>query len=453
MLFNIQSALATLLLPGEPLLVGVSGGPDSVALLSLLVEGSWRPHVCHLNHQLRGSESDADAEFVRTLADHYQLPVTIDSRDIPAVAAGRKLSVEDAARRVRLEFFAEVAARTGITKLALAHTADDQVETFLMRLLRGAGVPGLVGIWPERKLGSLRVIRPLLKVRRSEIIEYLNNKKFSYRTDPSNLDTRFTRNRVRHELLPMLERDFNPAIREVLLRTAEILRDEDFYLLKHVAQTYYMRTSHDDALQVAKLREFPVAVQRRLIRFWLGGEDESGQRFTFDHIEAVRELVASDSPSAELHLPDDLIVYREYEWLRKSPREELLPVQGCWPFKMDGDTVIRELGATLVSHPERSEGALSKQEGTECFDANALGNKLFVRTWKEGDRFQPLGMTESKKLQDFFVDEKVPRRQRGRVPLLCASDGRIAWVAGVRIAEPFKVTEGTRRILRISFKG
>ncbi len=453
MLSNIQSALATLLLPSEPLLIGVSGGPDSVALLSLLVEGGWRPHVCHLNHKLRGAESDADAEFVRTLAERYQLPVTIESRDVAALAAERKLSLEDAARNARLGFFADVAARTGITKLALAHTADDQVETFLMRLLRGAGVPGLVGIWPERKLGSLRVIRPLLKVRRGEIIEYLADKKIAYRTDASNLDTRFTRNRIRHELLPMLERDFNPAIREVLLRTAEILRDEDFYLLKHVAQTFYMRTSREDALQVAKLRDFPVAVQRRLIRFWLGGEDESGQRFTFDHIEAVRELVASDSPGAELHLPDDLIVYREYEWLRKGSREELSPVQGRWPFKMDGDTVIRELGATLSCHPERSQGALSKQEGTECFDADAMGSDPFVRTWQAGDRFQPLGMNDLKKLQDFFVDEKIPRRQRGRVPLLCASDGRIAWVAGVRIAEPFKVTERTRRILRVSFKG
>jgi tRNA(Ile)-lysidine synthase len=167
----------------------------------------------------------------------------------------------------------------------------------------------------------------------------------------------------------------------------------------------------------------------------------------------VRELVASHSPSAELHLPDDLIVYREYDWLRKSSCDELSAVQGRWPFKLDGDTVIRELGATLICHPEQSEGALSRQEGTECFDADAMGSEPFVRTWQEGDRFQPLGMNESKKLQDFFVDQKVPRRQRGRIPLLCASDGRIAWVVGVRIAEPFKVTEKTRHILRISFKG
>src|SRR5262249_54054680 len=142
-------------------------------LLDILVELGWRPHACHLNHQLRGADSDADAEFVRQLAARYDVPVSIEAVEVTPD--------EDSARRARQEFFARVAARTGIKKLALAHTADDQVETFLLRLLRGAGVPGLVGIWPERQLGTLRVIRPLLKVRRTEILEYLASKKLTYR--------------------------------------------------------------------------------------------------------------------------------------------------------------------------------------------------------------------------------------------------------------------------------
>jgi len=460
MLAKVQQAFASLLLPGEPLLAGVSGGPDSVALLDLLVAGGWRPHVCHLNHQLRGAESGADAEFVRQLANSYGLLCTIEHRDVAAFAAEQKLSLEEAARRARIGFFTDVAARAGANKLALAHTADDQVETFLLRLLRGAGVPGLVGIWPERKLGPLRLVRPLLKVRRLEVLEYLADKHLSYRTDSSNFDPRFTRNRIRHELLPALERDFNPAICDVLLRTAEILRDEDFYLLKHVAETFYLRASRDDALQAAKLAEYPAAVQRRLVRFWLGGEDESGPRFAFDHVEAVRELAASKSPSAEVDLPGGLVVYREYEWLRKAVREELAPVKGRWELNLDGETRIAELGARFdcrgaVCGPAQvlriAENDMKGQ--AESFDAEALGNQPFVRTWSEGDRFQPLGMKEPKKLQDFFVDEKIPRRRRGRVPLVCAADGRIAWVVGVRIAEPFKVTENTRRILRVSFQG
>ncbi len=430
MLSNAQAALAKMLEPGEALLVGVSGGPDSVALLDVLVKAGWRPHVCHLNHQLRGAESDADAEFVRRLAGQYGLPSTIESHKVAAD--------EDSARRARQEFFARAAERTGVHKLALAHTADDQVETFLQRLLRGAGVPGLVGIWPERQFGALRVIRPLLTVRRAEILEYLATEKLSYREDASNADTRFTRNRIRHELLPLLEREFNPAIRDVLLNTAEILRDEDFYLLHHVAQRFYMAVCQNDAVNVKALANCPVAIQRRVLRFWLGGDSETGPGFGFDQIEAVRRAALGDSPSAEIDLPDDLVVYREYEWLQKADRRELEPVRGRWPLSLSGETTIGELGVKFVIG----------EEG-ERFDADALGDGLFVRTWENGDRFQPLGMSEGKKLQDFFVDEKVPRRRRGRVPLVCVADGRIAWVVGCRIAEPFKVAERTRRVARV----
>ncbi len=432
----MQAALAKTLAPGEALLVGVSGGADSVALLSVLVEVGWQPHVCHLNHQLRGADSDGDAEFVRQLATRYGLPSSIE-----ACTVARD---EDSARRARQEFFGRVAERTGLKKLVLAHTADDQVETFLMRLLRGAGVPGLVGIWPERQLGTLRVIRPLLKVRRLEIMEYLTAKKLSYREDKSNADTRFTRNRIRHELLPLLEREYNPAIRDVLLSTAEILRDEDFYLLHHVAQRFYMAACQNDAVNVKTLANYPTAIQRRVLRFWLGGDSESGPSFTFGQIEAVRHAALGDAPSAAIDLPDDLVVYREYEWLQKAQRKDLEPVKGKWALSLSGETIIRELGVRFVLECG-DESAHPK----ERFDAAALGEGLFVRTWENGDRFQPLGMSETKKLQDFFVDEKVPRLQRGRVPLVCTADGRIAWIVGQRIAEPFKVNDDTCRILRM----
>jgi tRNA(Ile)-lysidine synthase len=436
MLSKVHAALAKTLAPGEVVLIGVSGGRDSVALLSVLVKLGWRPHVCHLNHQLRGVDSDGDAEFVRQLATQYGLPSTIEACTVAAD--------EDSARRARQEFFGRVAESTGVKKLVLAHTADDQVETFLLRLLRGAGVPGLVGIWPERQLGLLRVIRPLLKVQRLEIMEYLAAKNLSYREDKSNTDTRFTRNRIRHELLPLLEREYNPAIRDVLLNTAEILRDEDFYLLHHIAQRFYMAACQNDAVNVKTLASYPIAVQRRVLRFWLGGDSESGPSFTFDQIEAVRHAALGDSPSAAIDLPDDLVVYREYEWLQKARRKDLERVEGKWSLGLTGETVIRELGVRFVL--ERVDSSPYPQES---LDADALGEGLVVRTWENGDRFQPLGMTETKKLQDFFVDEKVPRLRRGRVPLVCTADGRIAWVVGQRIAEPFKVTDGTRHVLHL----
>jgi tRNA(Ile)-lysidine synthase len=357
MLAKVQSSLKKLRKTDEPLLVGVSGGADSVALLHALVELGYRPHVCHLNHRWRGAASDADAEFVRQLAKQLGLPVTIGR--LPSVVVGgvsnpdrrrgksrlKTAPTEDSARRARFAFFERVAKKTGIGTLVLAHTADDQAETFLMRLLRGAGTTGLSGIWPERRIGKLRVLRPMLNVSRKEVLKYIAARKLKFREDASNADRRFLRNRIRHELLPLLERDYNPGIRDVLRRTAEIFR--------------------------AEVERDPVASERRKIRRELGS-----------------------------------LSFRQVEELRKQP-----------------------------------------QQLTERFDADVLGEPLTVRTWRPGDRFQPLGMNGTKKLQDFFVDAKVPREERTRVPLLCAADGRIAWVVGYRIAEPFKVTERTRRVL------
>ena len=467
MLEKARTTLAQLLAPGEPLLVGVSGGADSVALLHALVQLGRKPHVCHLNHQLRGADSDADAEFVRQLAQKHGLPFTIEKRDVAALVAERKLSLEDAARRARHEFFAAVAERTGIKTLALAHTADDQVETFLLRLLRGAGATGLSGMEVERQLGGVRVIRPLLGVRRSEILKYLAAEKLPWREDASNADVRFTRNRIRHVLLPLLEREFNPAVRDTLLRTAEILRDEDSYLTRHVSDAIYSPDYCGEGIDVEAFRGWLPAVQRRVVRLWLGlGVDPTSAGF--EHIEAVRELAVSDSPSAEVHLPEDLVVYREYEELKKARRKELEPVTGKWPLAIDGETVIRELGVKFICHsdpasagegsrllPKKAllpERRAQNDKQSECFDVDAIGDSPFIRTWQEGDHFQPLGMSGEKKLQDFFVDEKVPRRIRGRTPLLCAADGRIAWVVGMRIADPFKIGKTTRRILRILVK-
>jgi tRNA(Ile)-lysidine synthase len=375
LLAKLKSALKK---PGEPLLIGVSGGPDSVALLHALVKLGYRPHVCHLNHRWRGVASDADAAFVRALAVKLGLPVTIGSRKVP--------HTEAAARQARQEFFERVAKKTGIRTLALAHTADDQVETFLLRLLRGAGTTGLGAMWPERRIGKLRVVRPMLEVSRKEVLKYLSAEGLKYREDASNADRRFLRNRLRHELLPLLERDYNPGIRSVLRRTAEILR--------------------------AEAAKEPVAAQRREIRRQLGN-------LNFRQVEEVRKKLAGQLPV-------------------KAPGKTRIPALG----------IVLEC-AGLTAPCRIRKGGLKPPHSTEYFDADALGDRLIVRTWRDGDRFQPLGMKGEKKLQDFFVDEKVPRRERGLVPLLCAADGRIAWIIGHRMAEPFKVTTRTKCILRV----
>jgi tRNA(Ile)-lysidine synthase len=258
----------------------------------------------------------------------------------------------------------------------------------------------------------------------------------------------------------MLEREFNPSVRDVLCRTTEILRDEDYYLLHHVAQRFYMTACREDAVNVKALNGMPPAVQRRVIRFWLGSENELGRAVGFDQIESIRHLAASDNPSGELHLPDDLVVYREYDRLCKAKRTDLEPLAAAWPLQIPGATTILELGVTIHAEletvPSESPTEICNrynkdpvQRTEEVLDAGVLGAGVVVRTWREGDRFQGLGMTGEKKLQDFFVDEKVPRRQRLRVPLVCAADGRIAWVAGYRMADPFKVTAQTKSAVRL----
>jgi tRNA(Ile)-lysidine synthase len=241
----------------------------------------------------------------------------------------------------------------------------------------------------------LTVVRPLLGVTRKEVLKYLSAHGLKWREDASNRDTRFLRNRVRHELLPLLEREYNPKIRDVLRRTAEVFR--------------------------AEAAGEPAAAERRAIR-----------QLSFAQVEELRKL---------------------------ARKVDLSRLTGGWELKLDGKTKIKELGASFVVAAASSPRLARFNRGgdaaptTECFDAAILGKQLFVRTWRAGDRFQPLGMKGEKKLQDFFVDEKVPRERRGRVPLLCAADGRIAWVVGYRIAEPFKVTPRTKRVLRIRFEG
>jgi tRNA(Ile)-lysidine synthase len=362
------------------ILVGVSGGADSLALLDALVRLGWRPHVCHLNHRWRGAASEADAAFVRQLARQRGLPVTIATlrRRNPAVPP-----TEAAGREARLAFFERVARKTGISTLVLAHTADDQAETVLMRLIRGAGPTGLAGIAAERRLGKLRVVRPLLEVTRAEVLQYLAAHGLKWREDATNRDRRYLRNRIRQELLPLLERDYNPGIRDVLRRTAEIFR--------------------------AEAAAEPAAGERREIRRQLGA-------LRFRQVEEIRKRWA-----------------------------------GPWPVNLRGVTRLPQLGIRLTTDsPLRCNICYTKiGDSGAVLDAVAVGRRPFVRTWREGDRFQPLGMKGAKKLQDFFVDEKVPRQNRGRVPLVCATDGRIAWVVGYRIAEPFKVTPQTKRVLRM----
>jgi tRNA(Ile)-lysidine synthase len=448
---------------GESLLVGVSGGPDSVALLDALMQ--LRPEssgvkVCHLNHLLRGKASDEDAEFVRQLAAKYDLPAEIRSRDVKQLAAEKKISIEMAARAARLEFFLETAHRTGIWKIALAHTADDQAETVLLRLIRGGGRDGLAAMEPLSHYGSkLVLMRPMLTVWRSEVMDYLRERSLSFREDETNRDETILRNRVRHTLLPLLEREFGASVKEAIRRTADILGEEN-RLLEQMAKARLERIQVGEQLDVRKLMLEDVALQRRIVRRWLMSF-ESSSSLTMERIEAILWLASESAGTSRVDLGGGNSVARIYdklvfirsdeEWALPPPplAEATLLVPDSLHVVLLGFRFSAQLVPLEVWLTAQQAG-LAAQSLTAYFDADALPQPFFtLRAWCEGDRFQPLGMSGEKKLQDFFVDEKVPQPQRSRVPLLVCGE-RIAWVVGYRIAEWAKVTEKTTRVVNVT---
>ena len=344
--------------------VGVSGGTDSVALVSVLKELGYAVHIAHLNHQLRGAESDKDEMFVRALADKLNVPITVESTNVQALAENSGLSIEMAARQARHNFFATF----GDLPIALAHHADDQAETFLLKLARGAGSEGLGGMDYEQQIGSIRLIRPMLDIRRAQIEAWLTSKNIPWREDSSNADERFLRNRVRHTVLPLLEKELNPNIRNNILRTMEILRAENEWMNAVLA---------DSPLPDSDL---PLAAQRRILRKWLfnNGAEEAG----FDAVEQILALMAKGEGTTVYELNDSQRVIVEYGTPRfEEVTDEPKPQ---WILQTEQGTGWRR---------DHGQGP-GRLPAEASFDAQRIGeHSLQVRTVKPGDRIAPLGMT------------------------------------------------------------
>lgn len=422
-----------LLAVGDSVVVAVSGGADSVALLDVLVHLTdlrLRLMVAHLNHALRGRESDEDEAFVHSLAARYGLPVVSKTVDVKALGQRERLSLEDAGRRARYAFFDEVAARNGARCIALGHHGDDQAETVLMRLLRGSGTAGLCAIAPCTAAG--RYVRPLLTVTRTEIEAYLLRCSLSFRVDRSNTDTRLLRNRIRHELLPTLH-TYNPAISERLAVTAELLQ-EDEALLERLATEAFARHRAGDAgeqaLVVSGLRQEQRGLRLRLYRHALLLARGDLQRISSRHLFAIDRMILHDRPQAALDLPDGLRVERCYDRIlfrRDQGEEEVTPYafpvtgSGTYPLPGGGNLTV-SMGASPLASGNRLQA---------CFDLHKAPFPWLVRSFLPGDRFAPFGMCGSKKVKKLFIDNKVPSAVRLRIPLLFCGPV-LLWVAGMR---------------------
>lgn len=449
--------------PG-PLLVGVSGGVDSVCLLHILAILSDRMnfdlHVAHLNHQLRGDESDADAEYVRRLARDLHVASTIDKRDVQEYQLTHRCSLEEAAREIRYAFFSEVAESLGGNTVAVAHTANDQAETILMHMIRGTGLSGLRGMrplsrWnlPDGKL--LTVVRPLLDASREETETYCAIHELNPRYDSSNRSLEYLRNRIRAEIMPKLL-DYNPNIVESLSRMAHIVADDIAFLDAEVAQA--SETAIEEFPQGILLdnKEFSAlspAVGRHLLRTSLKRLLGSLRDIELVHIESILDTLTHPA-GKQLSLPYGLTFYGDYEksiiTQGENPLALLPPFSGEYPLNIPGKTVISGWQVTAEVIEKKCEVKASDQL-TAHLDFDVTGNNLFIRSRQDGDRFQPLGMHDSKKMQDFMVDSKIPRAWRDRVPLVCTRD-QIVWVVGWRIDNRVRVTESTRQTLRLEFE-
>jgi tRNA(Ile)-lysidine synthase len=441
---------------GDRVLVGVSGGPDSTALLYVLnalkKEYGLELFVAHLNHMIRKTSAPKDALFVKRTAEKLNLPVVIESKDVPKAAKERRRSLEEAARVLRYEFFKEVLGKYQAQKVATAHTLNDQAETVLMRILRGSGGVGLSGIPP---VSEGYIIRPLIETPRSEIEEFLRMKGVDWVEDSSNWARDFLRNRIRLELIPELEK-YNPRIKKTLARTAKLLRTEEDFIKKEAVKklgSVFTISEQDELIgTTTRYKTIPEAIRLVVLRLAVEKLKGSLRKITSDHIFSVDELLHSQTPSGEISLPDGIVVIKGYDLFLVTRKSELMREfsyrihsTGKWSFP----EVEFEVEITKVKRP-------SKDKSIGFFDADTVEFPIEVRNFRPGDRFIPLGMKTSrsgvspiepgikrdfvvsaqsnegsqrttKKVKRFFIDEKVPRFLRNRIPIFL-SKGKIMLV-------------------------
>ncbi|MBW4056413.1 MAG: tRNA lysidine(34) synthetase TilS [Proteobacteria bacterium] len=421
--------------PGDTLVVAFSGGADSSALLDILsrLPGyNLNLIAAHLNHCLRGVESDADEDFCREVASRYKILFEAQRIDIKGMASDLRLNLEDAGRRARIEFLDEINRKYQGAAVVLAHHADDQAETVLMRLLRGSGMTGLSGMTHRNARGY---VRPLLEISRSEIEQYLHCCGLKWREDASNSDIVYVRNRIRHQLLPLLE-EYNPAIRSCLAATASILDGDETLLREMTEQAYsdlFRREKGSCVCSVAQLGLLNPALQRRLLRRAFKQLAENLEGVSQRHIDAIGDMIVSERPNSRLMLPHGVMAVREYDRFAltyaddnmvENDGELLITEPGCYHLPQGGYLTVALCGTTTFPvHPDCA-----------YFDLDKTPLPWLVRTFRPGDRIIPFGMNGRKKVKNIYVDRKIPLSRRSRIPLLFCGENLI-WIVGVCASE------------------
>jgi tRNA(Ile)-lysidine synthase len=457
--------------PYDSLVVGVSGGPDSVALLKILHTLNLAKNlhlrllVAHFNHQLRGRSSDEDAEFVQNLSKDLSLPFFLKSVNIQKVSDQTKSSIEETARRERYKFFMEVSQTQNAISVAIGHNADDNVETLLHRIIRGTGLLGLGGIPVKRPLienSTVQLIRPLLFTWKREIIAYLEREQINYRTDVSNYDVLYLRNKIRLELIPFLESQFNPNIKNTLMQLCQIFKVNNEYLSSE-AEKILMNLTVDDtndsySINACFLMEQPRILQHVVLQKILNIMKVPLKEITYEHYIKILEEIITVGRGRYFQLPGKLYLWYEHGILHF--KEEVLPEPKPFitetPIQMPGTTLIPPLGKIVSEILDVQDFSLKEYRKTktkyeEVFDLQSIMMPLMVRLRKKGDTILPLGIRGHKKLKDLFIDKKIPVKERNTIPII-TMNGQPIWVVGIGIDNRVKVNPDTKKILKLTFQ-
>lgn len=412
--------------------------------------------VAHLNHGLRGEESDGDAAYVASLSEKMGLSLYLEKRDVKAYRARQRISLEEAAREVRYRFFAEAAALFGTDTVAAGHTRDDNIETLLMHLIRGSGTRGLRGLMPQNQWRSdsfaVNVVRPLLEISRQETEDYCRINNLEPRLDISNLSLSFMRNRIRRRLLPEL-RKYNPQVGESLLRSAAIARDETVLLDELAAKAYESVACQEGQTIVFNktgILAQPAALQRLVLRKAVEKLAGTLRDFEMMHVEELMQAMVKPA-GKRIILPGGMVFTIEYEryLLAKGVESPFPELTAEYQLNIPGETILP--GWRVTANITESSEISEENPFVACFDYEKAGGDLSVRTRQSGDRFQPLGMDSLKKVGQFMIDARIPREWRKNI-LLIVSPGQVLWVVGYRMDERVKVAAATRQVLCLEFE-
>lgn len=428
----------------DRILVGLSGGPDSIFLLYILHNYfNNQLIIAHINHKLRGVDSDLDEKFVRTISQKLKIPLYVIREDVKKLSNENKKSIEEVGREVRFSFFDKILKVENFNKIALGHNLDDNVETILINFIKGSGTKGLIGI-PEKRDN---IIHPIINIKKEEILKFLEENKIEYRVDKTNFEIDFLRNKVRNYLLPIIEKEFNKNFKEKILSLSNILKVEDRFLDNLVENIKNdLIEFEDDFIKIdnKKFQKLDLSLKRRLIRKAIDYFNRDLREYPLEHIDKVISL-ENKKTGKEIELPFNLIAVKDKNKIIIEKKGVEIP-----NFYIEiPDIGLYELAGMKIELTLVEKISKVKNIFTSFFDYDKIEFPIKFRKPKFGEKFKPLGLKKKKKIQDFFVDNGIPKSVRWNLPILLDKKDDILWIVGVRISDDYKVTNLTKRVICI----